>query len=463
MKVKNKFQLLFLLIPTLLNGVNVTEFEAGFDLHSLRKMIWPRPKLKEYERFFSPLLFIPYRDQLRGCVNDALLQNPQLVENPQVRNFLALTDEIVPAHPKSHREWHHRWLKQLRAIMASSRTDVEQLVDRICLWMYCEPDFFDVFASVLDLEFHLEADSEHALLPDLLEKSWKKIAKKDSVSGYKKAKVDDEDNHFWDPHLGGMLPTRLFAVGPTHLIYTPRIAHVHDDQIAITPEFLRYLKALKADNKSHLYINLMNRNDKREKAFSRKIENLENRESAFHAITLDFNSPFYKQRHTNLSDAAAFKLAFFQHLFESCEESSFYWTKALTLPKWKKECRQILNAVHTRYFQDKGSLNTSERRAFIDLTYITIIRTLCKQHGFDHANISCKHSMDRAPQLIALLFADDAILSGNWSKNKAQKFLSIVLAPPLLSHNRAALQRHIERISDTLPIISDCLKNKKGQ
>lgn len=444
--------------------------EAGLDLRTIRKWIAPAKKLREYERFYAPMLFLPYHAQLQACIAEALAKEPELAAKlsssspffKDMRQLLLLSEECPAAHAKSHREWHQRWLKLLRRVLNSKTLMTRQydpaiegakrVLDSICLFMFSEAEFFENIGELLVLELNLEYPRDKLkteMVPEALEKAWKKIRRHHSVSGFKKqSKESGDPTH--DPHYGGILPTRLFCIGSTHLIYTPRVTQEYKkEESTITPEYLRYLHALANNGKQHLYINLMDRTDKKEELLSRKIEVLERKEKSLHVITLDHNSNFYKQRYTNLDNAEAFKKAFLKRLFEPDNKSHFYWTESLDQNAWRQECQNTIASVHAHYFQNREKLSTDERKAFIDITYIALIRALFQR--YDHANITCKHAMDRAPQLISLLFADEVVRTeAIWSPDNVAKFLAIILAPPLLSHNRSSAERHIKRISNTL-------------
>ncbi|MCE5318899.1 MAG: hypothetical protein LLG04_16245 [Parachlamydia sp.] len=463
---RNLWNGLFLLILILSSPPAV----AGFNLNTIRKWIMPQKRLREYERFFSPILFLPYRAQLQACISETLSQEPELAaklndDSPfflNVKKLLVLSQESPPAHPKSHRDWHQRWLGQLRQVLSSKELltkkydkaieGAKHLLDTICLFMFSEAEFFDNISELLALELKLVFPTEKLTteeLPDMLEKTWKKLSRHDSVSGFKKQSKEPGEPTY-DPHFGGILPTRLFCVGSTHLIYMPRVTQEYKNEDAtISPEYLRYLQALASKEKQHLYINLMDRTDSHEKPLSSKIEGLERKQKSLHVITLDYNSSFYKQRYKNLDKAEDFKTAFIKQFFAPNAKCYFYWSHALDKRQWRLECEKTIDIVHSDYFQNKEILSTDERKAFIDITYIALIRSLLQR--YHHANITCKHAMDRAPQLISLLFADEIVRTeSTWSPENVAKFLAIVLAPPLLSHNRPSTGRHIKRISNTL-------------
>lgn len=447
-----------------------SRIDAGLELPSVRKWIMPAKKLREYERFFSPVLFLPYRSQLEACISEALAKEPELATKldssspffQEMRKLLELSEECPAAHAKSHREWHQRWLKQLRRALSSkalltrqydpASEGAKRVLDAICLFMFSEAEFFDNISKLLALELNLEYPADKLkteMIPEVLEKAWKKISRHDSVSGFKRqSKESGDPTH--DPHYGGILPTRLFSIGSAQLIYTPRVTQEYKkEEATVSPEYLRYLHALANNGKQHLYINLMDRTDEKEEQLSRKIEALERMEKSLHVITLDHNSNFYKQRYTNLENAAVFKKAFLKKLFEEDGKSHFYWSESIEPDSWRQECLLMIDNVHAQYFHNKETLSIDERKAFIDITYISQIRALLKR--YDHANITCKHAMDRAPQLISLLFAHEIVRTqADWSPDNVAKFLSIVLAPPVLSHNRPSAERHIKRISNTI-------------
>lgn len=71
-----KVLILLMLLPLVGEALPLKKI---FEPDYIKSLIHPPAKLREYDRFFSPLLFHPYRDQLREFVKEELLHHPELV------------------------------------------------------------------------------------------------------------------------------------------------------------------------------------------------------------------------------------------------------------------------------------------------------------------------------------------------------------------------------------------------
>ncbi|MCE5317294.1 MAG: hypothetical protein LLG04_08020 [Parachlamydia sp.] len=457
--------MILLLIPSLLVGLPLKSLCYVMTPSYLRRLKIPSPRKPEFDRVFSPQLFKPYRQQLQECLKSELSKKPALLsklhQDPfllQLRTLLRITDETIPETSSSYRAWHERWLTQLRKLIQlkeklpaeknSMTLDVLQILDRLSLWMYTEVKLQDVH-----LQFLKQAGmqvSVHPLpancLAQTLGESWKRLKANPIFNNYAK-----EISLIHDTHLKGNLPFLQFRIDQTQLIYTGRVTRENTltRNIELYPEFLQYLDALAAQNKRHLYINLLNRTKGSEREIALKIEGFERLKKALSVVTLDNNSNFYKQDHDfeKLNDAHSFKEAFYKHLFAA--EGAYYWPKHLDAT-WRQVCHDILNTIHQTFFAQKEKLTVAERQAFIDLTHLFIIRSLFKDVSF--ANTTCKHSMDRGPRQAALLLSNEIRQQPTLMPDKVNQFLTTILAPPLLTHNRVPLERFVKRIQNTLSI-----------
>ena len=174
-----------------------------------------------------------------------------------------------------------------------------------------------------------------------------------------------------------------------------------------------------------------------EAAASASIEHLEKQVSHLRVVTLDKNSSFYWQ-----DDEAAdlplseFKSVYFHELIK--ENGPYYWSSHLDPAEWKGELQQILDETGTRYFSAESSLNQQERQDFIELSYIAILNHLVKKWEPPSINITCKHALDRGP-LSVLWMLEQGI-------GTSKEVAALLLAPPLLVHNRPSHRYRIARL-----------------
>lgn len=191
---------------------------------------------------------------------------------------------------------------------------------------------------------------------------------------------------------------------------------------AVNPEFITFIRT----QKKHLYINLMKR-EGLEAPYSQVLENLN--ESTFFIVTLDKNSSFYWQKGDFPSESEAFMELFYNKMKDP--KGAYFLPRELNL-------LEAIEKVHLSYFDGKVDLNANERRNFIELTYLEILDRLVELIGPDSMNITCKHAIDRGPSLSVLWQL-------KWGLADEQAVAALLLAPPLLMHNRTPHESRIER------------------
>lgn len=201
----------------------------------------------------------------------------------------------------------------------------------------------------------------------------------------------------------------------------------------VNPEFVAFIRL----QKRHLYVNLMKR-EGLEAPNSFAIEALEEKEPSFAAVTLDKNSDFYWQKGAIPSETNAFKQAFHAKMMDP--SGPYYWS--IHLDSWSSELRTILDQVHQKYFHQKIELSNQERQDFIELSYLEILDRLVTLLRPDSMNITCKHAIDRGPSLAVLW----QLKLGLGSENQ---IAALLLAPPLLMHNRTGHESRLERFTSS--------------
>lgn len=392
-----------------------------------------------------------------------------LGESPK-NDFLIKIENLVdfvnqtPTTSEEKRTWHEYFLKTVRELIEMKKSyetsqnpailSSKQWIDEITFWMYSKPLLLEQYQRFLVDNGLLAISDCKNDLSQAIEKTFDKISQSTQFQGHVHPRQGIVDSH-----LDGYLPHHIFDAFSVHFIITPRITidFKETNEEKICPEFINYLDYLKSNNKTHLYINAMKRVDSGDQKYSKVIENL-NLEREFEDVlwvaTFDKKSDFYwqKNNYSNIAHAEHFKKAFICELFEKpLQESLFKWPRQMELASWKSHCRHILDSVHLRFFKNKNSLSLQERLDFIEIAYVAIIQNLCDILRPDFANISCKESMDRAPSIFSTLYVFDRLQSKKTlSLEDKIQVVTMLLAPPLVSHNRPS---HVERINRTASAI----------
>lgn len=235
-----------------------------------------------------------------------------------------------------------------------------------------------------------------------------------------------------DSYAEGNLPFLQFQLGQTKVIrmglpiveapyyqtffFTPKI----------NPEFLAFVRS----QDRYLYVNLMKRSGL-EGPFSHALESLEEIEPTFAVVTLDKNSDFYWQKGDYPESSQEFKGLFLKKMLDP--KGDYYWSKHLKL-----NLKDLLEEVDIAYFDRKDKLSRPERKDFIELTYLEILDHLKETLAPSTMNITCKHAIDRAPSLAVLWQLKHHLANEN-------EVAALLLAPPLLMHNRTSHQARLDR------------------
>jgi hypothetical protein len=174
-----------------------------------------------------------------------------------------------------------------------------------------------------------------------------------------------------------------------------------------------------------------------EASLTHSLEALESQCDNLYFVTLDKNSSFYKQEKEKYPDqweSASFKEAFLTHMFSD----NYFWSKHLNLPIWKEELREIVNQEHQSLFQNAEMLDRKEREDLIEISYLEILNHLVDKWHPSSMNITCRQGMDRGPSLMVLWMLQKGMMSKS-------EIAALLLAPPLMHHNRASHASKVER------------------
>lgn len=454
-------------------------------LESAKKADKPSKVAKEldYHFFFSSKVFDAYLDQFNSfaineIANSSYLKNlKNTADNvfaAKVLNFISLLQKST-LQPDEKRALHEKILTELRDLIKDKKTyqsDVNyitaeaiQIVDRICLWIYTKPD---LMPSILDFLRTLDPNNfdvrtaENTSFVKLINDIQTAFEDHPAIVG----SLHPKKSIHRDLHLEGYLPTYLYEAFSTQFIMTPRltIENVAAKTAFVNPEFINYLRCLKAQGKTHLYVNLMDRTNLEEhkegeeyrvfpeRRLSAIIESLAQEEEfkgVLTVITLDERSSFYLQKseYKTIDTAVEFKNTFLDRMFVKDDEKAlFKWPEYMDKDQWRNQCQNIIQAIHTRYFADKDKLTTEERGEFIEIAYAKIIQTVCEDKKFDYGNISCKYTKDRGPSLLSFYYA--YYLSEKnlpLTADDKLKLLGIFYGAPLLSRNHVPSNSKFDR------------------
>lgn len=439
-------------------------------------------KLVSFYHVFQSSIFDSYLIQLKEFLFNQSSYNAlvQLLDGYPRNTYLNKVDEliniihVIPNTSSEKREWHEKFLQTLRKLIeirecySSTQNPVIVLshkwVGEISFWMYTKPHLLDEYQNFLESKDLITISEFGDDLGQTIEKLFNKITQSSYFCGNIHPRVDVVDSH-----LDGYLPYHLFHAFSVSFVITPRVTidFKETNVEEICPEFISYLNYLKSTQQTHLYINAMKRVSSGDQKYTEVIEKL-NVEREFEDVlwitTLDKKSDFYWQEnnYSNISHSEHFKKTFLHELFgKPPQESLFKWPRQMELLAWKSHCKELIDSVHRLFFKSKNSLSLQERLDFIEIIYIKIIQSLCEILRPDYANISCKESMDRAPSIFSLLYVFERLQStGGLSLEEKMNAVTILLAPPLVSHNRTSHEPRIQRTISSMNHVIKVLQKK---
>ncbi len=413
----------------------------GCDYFSLCSLELPSQELQEYEFIFKSPIYTDYTEQLKTFVETSTLKPPFSLFDPH------------QAMDKQQ-AYYMAWMQQLRTqlnqypLTGASSSSLYQL----CYWRYTQPNllpaywkWFQQFGAHYSLNLERNPDAVLTQLSTLMQE----ILQDTRL-------LSDWEKDSLDPHLAGHLPSFLYQLNNTRFIHTARTVIDSADHLEsqVIPEFLGYLKQLKQEGQTHLYINLMLRSSYA-KAACHALEDLEkhpNIGNVIQVMTLDKTSNFYWQEAEfgqPEQQAAEFKEQFFSYLFDDSPQSNYKWPSQLDRTEWQSFCQMVLDQVHHLYFDNQPILSNKEREDFIELTYLHLIEEVLQRYQPTYCNISCRHSIDRGPSILALFYAYQRLKEGYWTEEDSQMLVTILFVPPIITHQRGPHTYRIERLQQT--------------
>lgn len=417
-----------------------------------------------YDSYFNQLqIFLKQELQISDL--ERKLMGSQTSFAKKMTQFISCCN-TQPQTPEEMREYHENMLMRLRKLIKYKKSLQDEIdpvsgesirfIDNLCLWMYTKPHLMPSFTKFLQSVVPVNLKREALMNPicHVIDRLHADIKKMPEHSGYFSPPERTDDHH------AGYVPSHLFEAFSTPFIATPRVA-MRDLDKGIVPEFKNYLSVLQEQQKRHLYINLMWRTEL-ERPYCLAIEDLSKKKEykkAFYVCTLDKNSDFYLQRgvYADRANAEDFKKAFiFEMFLRDDVDCAYKWPNQFDLDSWQQKCEMVLQDVHANYFDGRSQLSLKERLDFIELTYVLIVKALCKEIQPDNANISCKSTIDRGPSLLCAVYAYSCLESKKrFSNDEKRQILTILFAPPLFSHNRPSHDPRIERANSLIGFLLD--------
>lgn len=435
------------------------------------------PLKPDFHSLFSSELFKDYVQHLGDHVTRAIknlkglsLKGPftHPIQKHTVE-FIDLISGFKGSSNNDRREFYEQIVLRLRALInekhqlpyvISDAATLEsiQFIEDLSAFIYSGTSMFPEIGNFMS-KYISQADmDELSTLPSSDLPQWIKT-KHDRLPRDNDLKGIDEGKRKYDPRLLGDIPTVLFeyplAKKKVTIIRTPTT--VRDvlrntqnmlESAQVVEEFTGFLDSRREQNKTHLYVNLMDRNSASESIRTRCIEGLEKKYPAtLQVITLAKNSDFYHQKGTwdlPSMEFVDFKKKFMDEMYSN--SSGFRWPASLADEQWKKICSHVLDQVHQKYFKDVANLNKQERKDFIEIAYTEIIEAALQHLNFDSCNVSCLSTVDRGAAVLTELFIKSCRkVQGELESGEKQKVVSMVFAPAILAQNRVMQQDRMER------------------
>jgi len=293
---------------------------------------------------------------------------------------------------------------------------------------------------------------------------------------------DEETNIPFDPIGQNNLPLKLYQVkGTEKIIDVLRIPsptrQSFINKVEIVEEFRGFLRALSQERKrkTHMIVNLQDRNSWRECTRSRALENLQKNaefNSQIFVLTLSKDSDFYHQNneYLNLNQADHFLEAFKSQL-KTPEESGYYLPSGFKIDQLMAFAEKVLPAIHDHFFHKKNVLTRRNREDFIEIFYQFLILKVLSELAPDSMSFSCKDSVDAGSAQAAMFYGFYQLLNENFHKKESHDFfLWLLYTPALFIRERAIDPERMTRTLSSLERIDSALlenrvnilKNFKG-
>lgn len=395
-----------------------------------------------YEHNFTTTIFDSYINQL-------------IIKAESIRDFPQEIKVILYSHAESAKEnrfKHEQLITILREFVNNNNNfslEVNKAINEFCFAIFAEMNLIDEHLKFLGNQIDISDESLEAQpIFWKLKEALKELESMKKFGGY----IKKEDSNIADLHFDGFLPSRLYNLNSTIYLFVPRptIENKKNDTREINPIFVGYLRYLKAQNKKHLYINVM--------SHVKEFEDLANSDEfkdTFTIVTMNRDGDCYWQEGEweFKNNAYEFMQAFKQELF-SVNEKYIYWPDAILSQDWPRRVEAIIDQTYQEYFHCKTLLDQNERMAFIEIVFGKLIEAMRDIIQPDYLNETCRYTNDRGPSQFSFDYAFDLIKKyGKMNAEEKRLFLTFNFVPSLVSHNRPAHDYRINRLAYVLEIL----------
>lgn len=399
----------------------------------------------ESENFFNSFLFVEYHEQLKQFAQGATCSSEA--------QFVDFIRSYQPGNADQNRAFYYAMIDNLRALIKSGNQNTD-FIDRFTVGLFESVNMWDSLVRLQNDRYTSENTYPGLMTPfDLIAYTKEVYAltlNDPSLNGCDK--ISKETN---DQMRFGNFPYALFHLDKTLVLRIPSITKEVSSQVEIVEEFAQYLHALQRKNKKHLYVNLITQkygkgisNDPEFRKQVERLEQIPELQGTIFTVTLDKNSPFYFQsdEYEQMEDAEEFINTFAGQLF-STSNPKYYWPSSLDAKEWQNTCLDLLREIHTACYNGQATLTVEERKDFIHIAYIEIVKKLVKHLKVDSMNVSCVNTVDRGISLLSELYLDQLFQQGAMiAKEDAERFTSLVLIHPIVLRNRPAHIYRLDRI-----------------
>ena len=286
-------------------------------------------------------------------------------------------------------------------------------------------------------------------------------------------KLKGEERAF-DPLAQENFPHQLFnfKFNAYHITCDHLPCPVHQEvinKVQIVEEFKGFLRALSRDigGKKLLMVNLQDRTSWQEHARCTAIEHLQQEaefSDSFYAISLPKNTDFYLQSssYIKLDDANDFKKQLLLQV-KSGPECGFFFPKSLNHKNIIKFSEEVVEAIHSSFFEKKATLTRKNRLDFIEIFYHLLIFKIIEWVEPDVLSFTCKDGIDVGAAAGAGFFLFLRLFSNEskWELSEEEKVLWMLHSQALLVRERCIDVKHFHRMISALSYMDSKVQKER--
>lgn len=218
----------------------------------------------------------------------------------------------------------------------------------------------------------------------------------------------------------------------------------------IIPEYAEFLRA----DEKHFTVNLQDRTLFKECARAFALESGD-------VISIPVDTEFYHQasRYSEIDDWDDFS----DQLRDlACDPTAGYWMNEELKEKIEPIVPQLIEMIHSLYFQNRKELNVEERKVFIDIFYFFLVQKAIGLVKPKSMAFVCKDGVDVSNSFSCLQWVFFELLSEeNIKREKILDLETMLFLPPLLVRERLPLSSRFKRLLSAVKYIEG-LREKLG-